>query len=380
MSVLLVVSSLRCFFQSLIGRDSMISKNDVMSLATVNAPCVSIYLPTHRFGAGTTSDAHHLNSILNTATQKLRERGISATTAETTINPIRALVDHSPFWQEQLDGLAMFASPVFWRHFSLPMTVKEQLVVNDIFYLRQLVPFFHNNGFFYILALSQKSIRLFSANKYSVRQILSPEIPESMDEELWFELPQKELQFRSGGSGSALFHGHGMGDEINKERITRFFQHVDRAVVPLLNDAPLPLVLAGVDYYIPIYKSICHYNNIVGGYVEGSVERQSPEEIHAVACRAVEEVLAVPRDTKIEQFYNSVGTGLTASELPEILEAATQGRIDSLFISRDYNPVDEVNEAILNTAIRHVMTTSADIFETDDSVLPPTPVSALLRY
>jgi hypothetical protein len=310
----------------------------------------------------------------------LRERGVSAAVAETTMNPIRALVDHSNFWQHQTDGLAMFASPVFWRYFSLPSSVDEQLVVNDIFYLRQLTPFYSANGYFYILALSQKSIRLFSANKYSVKQISSPEIPDSMDEELWFEMPQKELQFRSGGSGTALFHGHGMGEEINKERVTRFFQHVDRAIVPLLDNGSLPLVLAGVDHYIPIYKSISHYKNIVDGFVEGSVERTSAEDIHPLAWRAVEDVLAIPRNRKIEQFQNSLGTGLTSIELPEILEAAAEGRVDSLFIARNYQPVDEVNEALLNTTIRNVVTTSAEIFETDDSVSSTSPVGALLRY
>ena len=358
----------------------MISKNDLMSLAKVSAPCVSIYLPTHRYGVGTTSDSHHLNSVLNTATQSLRARGNTAGTAATIMNPIRALVDHSSFWQHQSEGLAMFASPVFWRHFTLPMSVNEQLVVNDIFYLRQLIPFYSSNGFFYILALSQNSIRLFSANRDSVREIRSSEIPDSMDEELWFEMPQKELQFRSGGSGTAMFHGHGMGEEIEKEKIARFFQHVDRAIVPLLGNEGLPLVLAGVDYYIPLYRSVSHYNHIVDGFVEGSVERKTAEEIHRFAWHAVEDVLSVPRNNKIEQFQNSVGTGLTAVELPDILEAATQGRIDTLFISRDYHPVDEVNESLLNTALRHAVTTGAEIFETDTPVANTSSVCAFLRY
>lgn len=358
----------------------MISKNDLLSLAKVSAPCVSIYLPTHRHGVETKSDAHHLNSVLNSASKQLRERGISASVAETTLNPIRALADHSSFWQHQSESLAMFASPVFWMHYSLPLPVKEQLVVNDIFYLRQLVPFFSGSGSFSILALSQNSIRLFAANQYSVKQIESPDLPKSMDEALWYEMPQKELQFHSSGAGTASFHGHGMGDEIDKEAIGRFFQHVDKAVVSLLNDSTTPLVLAGVGYYIPMYKSISRYKNIADGFVEGSVENKTPHEIHEVAWQAVKDIFSEPITRKREQFHNAQGTGLTLNSLPDILEASTEGRIDSIFIANDYYPVDEVNEAMLNTAIRRAMTSGAEVFETESTVSITSPVTALLRY
>jgi hypothetical protein len=351
-----------------------------MTLARVNAPCVSIYLPTHRHGVGTRSDAHHLNSILNVASKQLRERGVSASVAETTLNPIRALASHSSFWQHQSESLVMFASPVFWMHYSLPLPVKEQLVVNDIFYLRQLVPFLSGNGSFFILSLSQNSVRLFAANQYSIKEIISPDIPDSMDEALWFEMPQRELQFRSGGSGTVMFHGHGMGDELDKEAISRFFHLVDRAIIPLLHESTAPLVLAGVDYYIPLYKSVSHYSNIADGFVEGSAENKTPQQIHEVAWEVVKEGFSAPRIRKLEQFHNAEGTGLTIDSLPDILEAATEGRVDSIFITNTYHPVDEVNEALLNTAIKRAMTSGAEVFETEELPAATSPVSALLRY
>ena len=274
----------------------------------------------------------------------------------------------------------MFASPVFWMHYSLPLPVKEQLVVNDIFYLRQLVPFFIGNGSFFILALSQKSIRLFAANQYSVKQIVSPDIPDSMDEALWYELPQRELQYRTGPGGATLFHGHGMGDEIDKEQISRFFHIVDRAIIPLLHDSTAPLVLAGVDYYIPLYKSVSHIKNIADGYVEGSVENKTAQQIHEVAWEVVKEGFSAPRVRKLEQFHNAEGTGLTLDSLPDILEAAAEGRVDSIFIAHSYYPVDDVNEALLNTAIKRAMTSGAEVFETEELPATTSPVSALLRY
>jgi hypothetical protein len=359
----------------------MITPQDIVSLAKINTSCVSIYLPTHRFGVGTQSDANHLNSVLKDASHQLRTRGISASVAETILNPFRALSDHGPFWQHQNESLAMFGSPHFWVHYSLPHPVREQLVVNDIFYLRQLAPFLHGNGSFHILALSQNSVKLFNADQYSVEQIESSELPDSMDEALWYEMPHTELQMRSGGAGgTVLYHGHGLGDELRKEAISRYFQHVDRAVCELLRDSRKPLVLAGVPYYIPLYKELSRYGHICDDFVEGSVERRTPEEIHSVAWQVVRERFQEPLHKKIEQFHNVQGSGLTSDSLPDVLEAATEGRIDTLFLGNVHSAIDEIDESMMNTAIRRALNSGAEIFESDAVVTDPSQVRALLRF
>jgi hypothetical protein len=358
----------------------MISPQDIVSLAKINTTCVSIYLPTHRFGAGTRSDANHLNTMLKDATQQLRARGISASVTDTILNPFRTLSGHEPFWQHQNESLAMFGSPYFWMHHSLPHPVREQLVVNDIFYLRQLAPFLHGNGPFHILAISQNSVKLFNADQYSVEQIESSQLPDSMDEALWYEMPHSELQVRSGGSGTALFHGHGLGDELRKEAISRYFQHVDRAVCELLRNSQHPLVLAGVPYYIPLYKQLSRYGNICDDFVDGSVERRTPEEIHSVAWHVVRERFQEPLQKKIEQFQNVQGSGLTSDSLPDVLEAATEGRVDTLFLGNVHATLDHVSESMMNTAIRRALNSGAEIFESEDLLADPSQVRALLRF
>jgi hypothetical protein len=358
----------------------MISPQDITSLAKMNTSCVSIYLPTHRFGAGTRSDGHHLNSMLKDASHQLRTRGISATVAETILNPFRALSDHEPFWQHQDESLAMFGSPHFWVHYSLPQPIREQLVVNDIFYLRQLAPYLHGNGAFHVLALSQNSVKLFKADQYGIEQIDSSLLPDSMDEALWYEMPQSEVHNRSGGSGTTLFHGQGLGDELRKEAIGRYFQHVDRAVRELLRDSTVPLVLAGVPYYIPIYKELSRCSHICEGFVEGSIEKRTAEDIHVDAWNVVRKEFQEPLRKKIEQFKNVQGSGLTSDSLPDVLEAATEGRVDTLFLGNVHSTLDDVTESMLNTAIRRALNSGAEIFESDDLVTDPSQVRALLRF
>jgi hypothetical protein len=358
----------------------MISPQDIFSLAKINTSCVSIYLPTHRFGAGTRSDANHLNSVLKDASHQLRTRGTAASVAETILNPFRALSEHEPFWQHQKESLAMFGSPQFWVHYSLPQPIQEQLVVNDIFYLRQLVPFLHGNGKFHILALNQNSVKLFHADQYGVEQVESSLLPDSMDEALWYEMPQSELHQRSGAPGITLFHGQGLGDELRKEAISRYFQHVDRGVSELLRNSTDPLVLAGVPYYIPLYKELSHYGNICHGFVDGSTEKRTPEELHTAAWQVVRERFQEPSHKKVEQFRNVQGSGLTLDSLPDVLEAATEGRIDTLFLGNVHSTIDDIGESMMNTAIRRALNTGAEVYECEEVVSDPSQVRALLRF
>lgn len=296
------------------------------------------------------------------------------------LNPARVLAQHETFWQHQSLGLALFASPEFWSHHSLHRPVREQLTVNDIFFLRQLVPFVTDGETFHVLALSQKDIRFYTCTRHSIARVDVDSLPDSIDEDLWYEMPQSELRFRTGGGGTTLFHGHGEGDELLKERLERFFRHVDHAVARHLGDATEPIVLAGVGYYMGIFTSITTLTHLTKDVVEGSVDRRTDTEIHAAAWNAVKPLFDEPMHTKMDQFRNVRGTGLTSESLPDILEAATEGRIDTLFLGDTTVALDEITESLVNTAIRRALHTGATIHESPALVNDPGQAFALLRY
>lgn len=358
----------------------MVTMNDLLTLSKVYSPCATVYLPTHVHGHGTISDARHFHHLINEAATRLRQRGISSVVAETALNPARMLADHHDFWQHQSDGLALFASPRFWSHHSLHRPVREQLVVNDIFYLRQLIPFVTNGEKFHVLTLGQKSIRLLTADRHSITEVDVADLPDSIDEDLWYEMPQRELQVRSTGGHHAMFHGHGQGDELDKQRVERFLRHVDRAVSAHLANDHSPVVLAGVDYHIALFRHITNLGSLADNHVEGSVDRRTDLEIHAAAWDAVKAIFDAPRRARIAQFRNVRGTGLTLEELPDILEAATEGRIDTLFLGDTTTELDDFTEALVNSAIRRSLHSGAATYESPDLVDDPARAFALLRY
>ena len=204
------------------------------------SPSISIFLPTHRAGQDTQQDPIRFKNLLREAELRLLDSGMGPRDVSTLLQPAQALLDDTHFWQHQRDGLAVFMASDEFHYFHLPFRVEELFVIARSYYVKPVLPLFTNNGHYYILAISQDAVRLFEGTRHSVGQIDLPDgTPESLDEALQIDDPEKQLQFHSGASQrtsqsksqggiqSGMFHGQGPGDEEQKDRIERYLNLVD---------------------------------------------------------------------------------------------------------------------------------------------------------
>jgi Bacterial archaeo-eukaryotic release factor family 7 len=156
------------------------------------------------------------------------------------------------------------------------------------YHLKPLLPLLAGDGRFYVLALSQNEVRLLGASRYSTDEVkLGDDVPESLADALKLDEPEKQLQFHTGSSGdggagrSAVFHGHGAKDD-SKDNILRYFRKIDRGLRDVLKGQEAPLVVAGVDYLLPIYREANTYSGLVEEGTTGNPEELSVEELHAM--------------------------------------------------------------------------------------------------
>jgi hypothetical protein len=165
--------------------------------------------------------------------------------------------------------------------------------VDERFHIKPLLPLLSGDGHFYVLALSQNEIRLLQGSRDSVAVVDLVDVPESLADALRWDDPERQLQWHTGTGAradgrAAIFHGHGVGTDNTKTNILRYFQKVDDGICRILAEDPAPLVLAGVDYLLPIYRSASDYPNLVEGAVTGSPEELSAANLHQAAwprCR-----------------------------------------------------------------------------------------------
>jgi hypothetical protein len=304
-------------------------------------PCVSLFMPTVRAG-DTQQNPIRFKNLLREAEKRLIEHGHLRQNRNGDgdfLDPLRALTDDRAFWEHQQEGLALFRSQQVFRTLKLPLEVGELVVVEDRFHLKPIFPLLSGDGHFYILALALKNSRLIRASRHHAEEVdLETEgVPRSLEEALG-DLSRRFTQMQPGTSSkmvarSPIFAGHGTGEDDLKAEMVNYFHRLDDGLRKII-DRDAPVVLAGVEYLLPRYREASEHPNIQDDALTGNAEGLRPEELRDLAWPIVEPHFLKDRRRAEERFGELSGTGRATSSLEEILPAAHDGRVETLFTPR----------------------------------------------
>ena len=373
-----------------------LSFTDFQNLAQTKATCVSLYMPAEKAGAETRKNPIRFKNLLNAATEKLGDRAEELKAALETAN---SYIERHNFWQHQDCGLAFFINSDGVKYYRLPYSFEERVEVGDRLYLKPLVPVLTNDSKFYLLALSQNEVKFFLGSHYSISQIDLPEgVPASLAEALKYDDPEKQTQYHSGDAGgSPIYHGQGVGTTDNKDEIKRFFQQIDNALTDVLQESNTPLILAGVEFLLPIYQEANSYNNLLSEGVLGNPENVSAADLHQQAWAIIEPRLTADKQAALDNYHQQSAAGLSSSNLAEIVAGAINGQIDTLFVTpeaqvwgtydRQANKVEIHDEAqsnstdLIDLAVVQTYLQKGKVYTVDTSMMPADERAiAILRF
>ena len=298
------------------------------------APSLSIYMPTHRAGAEVQQNAIRLKNLLKEAEERLVRGGLRAAEAEKFLEPVQALVKNSPFWRQQSSGLSLFLCPDFFRTYRLPVEFQPSVVLAERFNVKPLLPLFNTDGRFYVLALSQKDVRLLVCGRYGVKETRPEGMPRNIDEVLKVDAAGRRLRSRSSSSGGTGPRGSTAwtDDVYTKENVLRYLLQIDKTLRSVLKDERDPLIVAGVEYVFSLYRDVNTYPCLVESAIIGNPDQASAEELHAQALPVVEPWFLREQEEARVRYRQSLGTGLASNNLEEIVPAAHHGRVGYLFV------------------------------------------------
>jgi hypothetical protein len=371
-------------------------------------PCISLYMPTYQAGSEVQQNPIRFKNLIRQAESLLQEQhGFRQSDAMNLLQPALEL-DKNDFWQHQNSGLAIFIADNFFRYYRLPRSFEELVIVGDRFHYKPLMPLLTGDGTFYLLALSQKQIRFFEGSRHTIREIKLEDVPTNMEDALQYDETAKEGQFRlsssRGGTGnqfrySGSFHGQGSPDQDNpQEDLLQFFHIVDRGLQKYLHNEKAPLLLAGVEYLLPIYQEANTYSHLMGEIIPiENVSVIKPEDLLEPAWSQVEPYYTQSRQEAIEHYHELAGTGQTSTDLQETIAAAYYGRIDQLFVALDtqkwgnFDPqanqlalhaeAEPGDDDLLNAAAIQTLLTGGTVYAVEaDQVPEQAPLAAVFRY
>lgn len=310
-------------------------KEDIHALIEPRTgPCISVYIPTERASVETLQNPIRFKNQIREVENRLTGFSLRPAAARELLEPLRALVDDYDFWQHQEDGLALFRAADYERHFRLPSKFDELALVSGRFHVKPLLSLLAWNSRFYVLALSQNSVRLLECTGYRAAEVELPEtVPASFAEFQGVAEPRVQMNvwMASQGSAGQVVFGQGSGDE-EKEALGRYFRAIDRGVCDVLREQRAPLVLAGVEYLFPIYKSVSAYAGIAPEGIPGAVDEVRPGELHRKALAVAQPLFTAAADRAAAEYRRRQPEGRATGGLEEALRAAHSGRVEALFV------------------------------------------------
>jgi hypothetical protein len=366
--------------------------------------CISIYLQTHHKGAEVNElvDNTIFKNYLQQITAQLKQKNMDELQIEKILAPSYELLRNDKFWRQQSKGLVVFITEGSTQYMKLPFAPKqEELVMNTSYYLAPLTSMMTHGDYFYLLALSKNEAKLYRAGEHGIVELIIDEMPNGVDDVVHFEEKDDQKLFRTGSSGAgggANYHGVGAGKPDDKENIAMYFDEVDETLwKAILNKENVPLLLAGVDYLIPIYKSVAKYKPIWDVAITGNQQYTDLNTLHQQAVKIMEPYFAERHKKALELYGNHSATELTSSIPADIIPAAHYKRVWHLFVQEGahiWGTFDEMNnkltinetqkeedEDLIDKAITRTILNAGEVhFLPKDQMPGRSELAAVMRY
>ncbi|WP_028566862.1 baeRF7 domain-containing protein [Salisaeta longa] len=309
------------------------------------APCASIYLPSVRHESDAAQNVIRYKNLLRDVRDQLRAQDYREPAIDDLLDEARRKIDDTAFWRHMAEGLAVFIDASGTRFFRLPLSFDEVAVVGSRFHLKPLFPILATNNRFYILALHKSNVRLYQGTHQAIGLIDSDAIPDDIVEAVrQYEDAERELQQHtanrtSRGRQDAAFHGHTASEDDSArahEELRRFFQQIDDGIQEQINDDSVPMVLAGVAEYLPVYREVNSYSGLVADdIIAGNPEDMREDQLHEQAWAMVEPIFLETQKEALDafdQYFHQDGGALASEDFHEIVPACVYSRVDTLFV------------------------------------------------
>lgn len=309
------------------------SLKDLKPLLSSPGPCVSVYL-TH---APNTPKANSLGwrEAVRAVEPKLQDLGAQGRELFETLKDWETI---SQGQGPQSKAVAVFRSPAVFNITWMQDQVQPRALVGPHFFIRPLLAELDKAKQFYILALSQKDVRLLRCNSRRAEEVAIPRGTATSFEAYMDTAKPDHVRNNQTSAGPSGGHTKGVVGTTDTERedkgeyLGHFYRQIDRGVNELLRGSSDPVLLAGVEYELAQYHALNTYPHLLDEDVKGAPNGLKAGEMHARAIEAISRSYDKRADAVLAEYNHKVGGG-ASNRLKDVVTAAHDGRVLTLLVS-----------------------------------------------
>lgn len=273
------------------------TKSEIEVLRNVRLPrSLSMYCPYMESRSSSSDDPNRiqLKNSIKEAHKKLIINGLSEREVEQTLQPVYDLLGGDEFRNNYKRGLALFMHREFFDYYRLPVQgIDGQVVVGKGFKLKPIMDLVKNNFYYFVLCIGHHGAQLFKGDKYHIKKLKFQKGQVTMEEELNIDEHPRETQLHpvastALGRNSERQHSQYDVSKVDKDMLTKFFRRIDSRLRKIVKGNNVPLILAGVDYLLPIYRQVNTYPHLHADGIVGNFEHTTVGYIHQSACQIIE--------------------------------------------------------------------------------------------
>jgi hypothetical protein len=376
----------------------LFSLKDLKPLLATPGPCLSLYLPlsTAPNQQGLKLNSLEWKELIASANAKAGGQADKVEPLLRSVENIEELTEGAPGWAK---SIAILRSEDMLKIVYLHEQVQARADVGPCFYVRPLLPELIKASVFYVLALSQKNVRLLRCTLDSSEEVpIGANASTSYDEYMNAAKPD-HVSIKRGTAGMASGSSKGVigttTSEVERkdEYLRHFFKQIDAGVGETLRGKTDPLVPVGVDYELSLYASVNTYPHTVEDGVHGAANGLKSGEMHARAIEAIEGDYERRLESALAEYDHKAGGG-ASNRLKDIVTAAHDGRVVTLIVSDSLEAPgtfdEETNQAVggrdggqdlINDAVVQTITHAGSVLVATTKKMPNgAPVAAIFRY
>ena len=287
---------------------------------TKTAPAVSILLPIEKTHATIKLEEGKLKDLVKRAEKELLD-DYPLKTAEVIIDKMHKVVEKINL-RDYAGGMAIYVSELESSVLGFPFPVKEKLVVDKSFEVRDLIYLARFNWNYILLSISQKHARIFYGYDNYLTELKNAALPANA-EEVEIDHPSKVGNFTT-------------VSELNEINFEKYLRAIDASLTEELKTLDAPVILLGVEKTIGLFRKVSHNNKRIFSSVCGNFDHLSLSEI----SKAVQpEINLIRKDEQTKQFAKlekAISSKKYVSGIENVWMAAKEKRGQLLLVEKDF--------------------------------------------
>ncbi|HKP95764.1 MAG TPA: hypothetical protein VJ385_08405 [Fibrobacteria bacterium] len=312
---------------------------------------LSLYFPFDKTWREPLAEKVLLKDLRRNAAYALQRRGTLSGGIEAILAPVDTLLADTQAFRYEGEGLALFSDGENALAVLLPKAPAPGAQIDLRFRLDGILTQVFGRDRFYLLSLSQQAVKLWDCDGVSIRAVSLEGLETDIRKTPHFQESEYQAVFHS---STASGHGHnssyagiGLADGRRlKKEIEVFFRAIDHGIRSRLTAKRQPMVLAGVGFLLPIYRTVNTYAGLFAADLPGNPESSgTSEHLHQRANALLQTAEILERNHALGTYIGNLTRARSCAGYTDLVPCAVQGRLSHLFVAQGVPQWGDFEEA-----------------------------------